>query len=190
VAVADALVSARLPADRRTQQYIDEISGFLDQKTEWELYAKLWILSKYGSSDELMRIVESCVSVWVAEEHLSRLIGGIFPRMLGSRHLGKFKALLGKSGNRWCQGVLDFHISLSTSKAQFSAVHKFLEAQNPSQPNRITHSKFLMLCSALKNSDLPEQTRVALRARHAFALEDPYYSRILGRQSGRVRRAA
>jgi hypothetical protein len=190
IAVADAVVSARLPADRRTAQYVGEISRFLDQKTEWELYAKVWILSKYGSPDELMRVVESSISVWVAEEHLSRLIGGIFPRMLGSRHVGKFKALLGKSGSRWCQGVLDFHISLNTSEAKFRAVRKFLEAPNPSQPNRITHSKFLMLCSVLKNSDLPAQTRLALRARHAFALADPYYARILGPPSGRVRRVA
>jgi hypothetical protein len=190
VAVADALVSARLPGDKRTLKHIGEVSGFLDQKTDWELYAKVWILSKYGSSDELMRIVESCVSVWVTEEHLSRLIGGIFPRMLGSKHFGKFKALLAKSGSRWCQGVLDFHTSLSTSKAIFAAVRKFLEAENPSKPNRITQSKFLMLCSALKNPDLPVEARLSLRARHAFALADPYYARILGPPSGRVRRAA
>jgi hypothetical protein len=101
IAVADALVSARLPSTQRTGRFLREISGCLDQKTEWGLYAKLWIASKYGSTQELMRLVESSVSIWISQEHLSRLVTGIYPRILNSRYLGKFKALINRSGNPW-----------------------------------------------------------------------------------------
>jgi hypothetical protein len=166
IAVADALVSARLPSTPRTGRFLREICDCLDQRTGWGLYAKLWIASKYGSTRELMRIVESSVSIWITEEHLSRLVAGIYPRILDSRYLGKFKALVTKSGNPWCRSVLDFHIGLSTTVEGFSAIRKFLSAPNPTLPNKISHSKFLMLCSALKNPYLSTTQLDSLRVSH------------------------
>lgn len=179
IAVSGALVSARLPFSDTTTHFVNEISDCLHQKNGWGLYAKLWVVSKYGSAQQLMRLIEASTSIWVTEEHLSRLVTGLYPRMIGSKYFDKFKAVISRSGNPWCHSVLDFHIELSTTSRGFNAVRKFLSAPNPRFPNKISHAKFLMLCSVLKNPNLSRDQIANLRKQHQFALADPYYRRII-----------
>ena len=173
--VAVSLVSARLPASEHTQSIIQRICSYLNQKTKWGFYAKAWVLSKYGTSEDLLAVVESGVAVWVTEEHLSRLVAGLYPRMLKSNFLEKFEVIIDRSGNRWSQDVLRFHISLSSTNTGFNAVKSFVRAPNPSQPNGISHSKFLMLCSLLNNPTIGPAATKDLKARHSFGLQDAYY---------------
>src|SRR5439155_17364804 len=128
MAVADALVSARLPADAKTRALLREICGLLDHSSTWGFYAKLWVLSKYGTSAELTRLVESSRSIWVTEEHISRLVGGLYPRLIGSSHQQKFAALIRRAGTPWSRTVLEFHEGLSTERTAFSSIRKFLYA--------------------------------------------------------------
>lgn len=190
VAVAESLVLARLPANEETAGFINEICGSLDDKTGWGLFATLWIFSKYGSASELMRLVESRASIWIAEEHLSRLVSGVYPRMIGSKEQRRFEALVSRSANAWVRNVLDFHLQLSTSAAGVKPVRRFLIAPNPSLPNKISHPKFLMLCSALKNPHLSTQDAAQLHARHRFAFTDDHYKRIIAVVSHGMRRVA
>ena len=177
--VSVALVAARLPANVRTWRLVEDICNHIDEKTTWGFYAKIWILSKYGSDRELMHVIENTRSLWITEEHLSRLAAGLYPRMINSPLRSKFENTIKRSGNRWCQDVLDFHESLATTPNGFLAVSKFVRAQNPSQPNKITHSKFLMLCSMIANPKIAPNAIKELRLSHAFALKDDYYAMIL-----------
>lgn len=173
--MATSIVEARLPADQSTRETIEAIIAGLDTTTKWGLYAALWILSKYGSESELMRLVESSTSIWTTDECLSRLVAGLHPIMNGSTHFGKFCALLSRSNNRWCQSIIDFHQGLASTTKGYTAIRGFIQARNPSLPNQISHSKFLMLLSLAKNLSIAPTAIRTLREKHAFALEDSHY---------------
>jgi len=150
VDVAVAIVAARLPKNLGTEATIKSVLSHLDEKTTWGLYAKLWLLSRYGTIDELMNLVEKTVSIWVIHEPLSRLVGGLFPRFFTTPLEGKFDAILHRAGNSWSSSVLGFHRQLASGTAGYASISKFVVAGNPSLPNRLTHSKFLMLLSLIK----------------------------------------
>lgn len=56
--VAIALVAARLPNTKTVKDEIKNIVSALNQKQPLDYYAKAWLLSKYGTPDELMIILE------------------------------------------------------------------------------------------------------------------------------------
>jgi hypothetical protein len=172
--VSIALVTARLPRNAKTQEIIGEICEGLSAAQPWSFYSKAWILSKYGTASDLMKLIESSVSLWVTEAQLSRLVGGLYPRFVGTREFTKYRALINRVGNQWCREVFSFHDSLSQDRASFAAVRSFIAAPNPSLPNRISHPKFLMLRTIFKNPHAAPALS-ALKTTHAQAMTDAYY---------------
>jgi hypothetical protein len=154
---------------------IYKIIKSLDPTTSWNFYAKAWLLSKYGSDDELMSLIETTVSLWVTQEHLSRLVAGFFPRFIGSKHRAKFEAIVRRAGNAWSTTVLQFHLELITGTKGYTAIRNFLLAKNTSLPNGISHSKFLILLSLLSNQDIAPTAVANLKKVHLRALSDAYY---------------
>ena len=173
---AVALVAARLPKTNFVANQIQNILKSLKNKNPWDWYSKAWILSKYGSQEELMELVETTVSLWVTREHLSRLAAGLFPRFLHSSHQSKFEAIILRAGNAWSMTVLQFHQELCVGTKGYTAIKSFVLATNPSLPNLTSHSKFMMLWSLLSNADIAPSAVGALKKVHALALGDPYYS--------------
>jgi hypothetical protein len=171
-----ALVTARLPKNDFVVDQIRQILKNLNDTNSWDWYSKAWLLSKYGTGDELMRLVERTVSLWVTQEHLSRLAAGLFPRFLGSAHRSKFEAIVVRAGNAWSMTVLQFHRELITGTKGYTAIKNFVLAKNKSLPNGISHSKFMMLLSLLSNSDLAPTAVENLKKVHRTALSDAYYS--------------
>lgn len=190
IAVANALVAAPLPTDRHSRQLLADICACFDGGTEWGFCTKLWLLSKYGTAAEIMRLIETSFPIWVADEHLSRLVAGMFPRLRDSRQFGKFKALVSKSGNPWCQSVMDFHEALSSTRVGFTSIYKFIRAPNSSLPNGISHAKFLMLSCALRNPFMSASMVMDLRNRHSSALKDETYRRLMPAPTKGKRKAA
>ena len=174
--VAIAMVAARLPKNTLVAGEIFKILSALDHTTNWGFYSKLWILSKYGTENELMNMIETTVSLWVTQEHLSRLVAGIFPRFLKSALRPKFEAIIQRAGNAWSIPVLQFHKDLAVGTVGYTGIKNFILANNTSQPNGISHSKFLMLLSLLGNPDIAPTAVGNLRKVHATALSDEYYS--------------
>jgi hypothetical protein len=58
----------------------------------------------------------------------------------------------------------------------YTGIKNFILAKNTSQPNGISHSKFLMLLSLLGNADIAPTVVGNLKKVHAIALSDGYYS--------------
>lgn len=179
VDIAVSIVVARLPKNPATESAIKQVLGKLEDASTWGLYAKIWLLSRYGTAADLMSLIEKTVSRWVAHEPLSRLVAGLFPRFIGSPDEAKFDAILRRAGNAWSFPALDFHRQLASGTVGFTAVRKFIAAGNPSLPNRITHSKFLMLLSLLKNSSIAPTAVTYLKKVHGWALTDQYYSTMI-----------
>ena len=171
-----ALVSARLPKTKFVNDQISEILSTLDQIKPWDFYSKVLLLSKYGTDDGLIRLIEATVSLWITQEHLSRLVAGVFPRFIGSAHRPKFEAIIRRTGSPWSMGVLQFHLDLIGGTKGYTAIQNFVLAKNSSLPNSISHSKFMILLSLLSNPDIAPTAVANLKKVHSWALSDPYYS--------------
>jgi hypothetical protein len=173
---AVAIVIARLPKDKLVEGEIAKIIASLNNNSRWEFYAKAWILSKYGTADQLMDLIETAVSVWVTSEPLSRLVAGLYPRFRDGVLQPKFEAIIRRAGNAWSQGVLQFHQQLCSGTTGYTGIQSFIRAKNTSLPNGISHPKFLMLRSLLSNGDIAPWAVKDLKTRHSLGLSDPYYS--------------
>ena len=123
-----------------------------------------------------MSMIETTVSLWITQEHLSRLVAGTFPRFAKSPHRAKFEAIIQRAGNAWSIAVLQFHKELAAGTMGYTGIKNFILAKNTSQPNGISHSKFLMLLSLLGNADIAPTVVGNLKKVHATALSDGYYS--------------
>jgi hypothetical protein len=176
--VAVAVVAARLPRSVKTWRLIEDICESFDDQNVWMLYSKLWILSKYGTEDEIMRVIEARLPIWITEEQASRLVGGMYSRFVGSAQFTTFRAIIQRSGNQGSRDVFEFYDDLVNTSAGFRAALKFVKTPNPSLPNRISHSKFLMLRAVVHNQSVTAALP-SLVARHAWALEDEYYAPLM-----------
>jgi hypothetical protein len=176
--IAVAIVSARLEKSKFVDDQIATILKCLDHTSSWGLYTKIWLLSKYGSDAEVMALIEKTVSLWVTQEHLSRLVAGLSPRFVGSSLRIKFEAIIRRAGNAWSASVLQFHNELSSGTIGYTAIKAFVFAKNASLPNTISHPKFLMLLSLLRNPDLAPAAVGNLKAVHSWALTDEYYAHL------------
>lgn len=179
VEIASALVAARLPDSSWVHDHIKEILGCLGSSSVWGLYAQVWVASKYATNDELMSIIETKASAWGSNEHLTRLVAGMFPRFFGSSLQSKFEAILRRAGGFAASSVTQFHHELSSTAGGFTAVKKFIVAPNTSLPNRISHAKFLMLLSLLRNTSIAPVATLNLKIVHALALSDPFYAHLV-----------
>ena len=168
--VAVALVGARLQKSKVVSENLQRILNLMDPQLPWGFYGGSWLLSKYGSADDLIRLIEKTVRLWATEEYLSRMVGGLLPRMMGSGLRSKFEAINRRQGNVWSQTVLQFHTSLRDDPKAYQAVSKFILAPNPTLPNKISHSKFLMLVSVLNSPYLDEAIIEKLKKAHNVAL--------------------
>lgn len=173
--IATSVVNAKLPANLQSDLLVNDIINQCDPTRIWGFYARAWLLSKYGTASALMQLIEKSTSLWVTEEYLSRLVGGLFPRFLGTSHEGKFIAIVVRAGSTWATDVMEFHQRLATSIAGYTSVKSFVSARNPSLPNRISHSKLLMLHSLLANPTIAPTAVQSLRQTHRRALADPWY---------------
>ena len=179
VDIATALVAARLPDTSYVRSHIKQILVSISSDSIWSLYAQIWIISKYGSVDELMNVVQSKTSVWSNYERLSRLVAGTMPRFLGQPDLPKFRAILRQTSNIATISVLQFHDELSTTTSGYTSIGGFIRAPNKSLPNQISHSKFLMLLSALHNPTIVPTAASHLKSIHSVALSDEYYKQLV-----------
>jgi hypothetical protein len=81
-------------------------------------------------------LIEKTVSLWVTQEHLARLVAGVFPRFIGSPHRVKYEATIRRTGNPWSMGVLQIHLDLVSGTKGFTAIKNFVLAKNSSLPKQ------------------------------------------------------
>lgn len=175
--IAVAIVSARLPYNLIVIKLLNELIYSIDIKSDWGFYTSLWLMSKYGTEDELFQLVDHGEKIWLTNEHLSRTAASVYPRFIGTKHELAVVGIMEKS-NVWARQAFHFQLALHKTVEGVTAIRKFLVARNKSLPNQISHSKFLMLASALKNTSIAPALGESLRAAHAWALKDQYYSQI------------
>jgi hypothetical protein len=167
--------------DRRCHVHIQDIIASNDQAQYYGLYSKLWLQSKYGNTEELLKTMQDTERFWVPHVRLGRLVASFLPLFHDSIEDLAFKSLLDKTLNVGVRDVYKFHIKLSLDDKLFKLMFDTLKAPNPSRGTRITHAKFLCLLSALRNPNVSVGEKATLRTNNARAFEDAYYKRIAKR---------
>jgi hypothetical protein len=84
-----------------------------------------------------------------------------------------------RAGNAWASAVLDFHRELALEPTGYTAAKNFILALNTSFPNLLSHSKFLMLLSLLRNPDIAPYASGALKTKHNRALSDAFCMKLV-----------
>jgi hypothetical protein len=139
------------------------------------LYSRIWMLSKYGNRKTLHNCIVQYQSQWSGDPWLGRLIGGLYPIFIGSRHESNFRLLIANSENSDAQRVFAFHDDLRRDPKAFAKSFAFLKAPNPSKGTGIMHSKLMLIMSALANTAVPKAMRDSLVAAHTRPWADVYY---------------
>ncbi|WP_082474877.1 RNA-directed DNA polymerase [Sphingomonas sp. Leaf343] len=177
VEMANFLVET-LVMTRHSDAAIKQIVASNDPRNYFGLYSKLWLLSKYGGTSDLLFTLQSTISLWSPHERLGRLAASFTPLFRGSPDEIPFKNLLAGSLNPGVRDTYKFHVKLSQDPKTFALMFDSLKAPNPSRGTGITHPKFLCLLSALLNTSAPPARVIALKSNHAKAFTDSYYKAI------------
>ena len=155
-----------------------QLSFFIDSFEKHEpfgLYARLWLISRFGTIDQLKNEIDSTNLVWSRHRHLSRLVAGFYGIFRLTPHFLSFRAFVAKWGGVESALIFDFHESVSDTKAGYKAVEKFILAANTTLPNEISHAKTLILASMLANPHVPKIDRAKLLASAGRMMADNYY---------------
>jgi hypothetical protein len=179
ITIATSLVNARLPASLKTDLLITNIVRLLNPHHSCGLFAILWILSKYGTERDILEVCVTYHKVWAASEPLSRLVGGLYPRMLKTTSFDGYIEMTKRFSNQWLRAVLEFYISISQTQAGYNSVSKFLLAANSSLLNKISHPKFLMILAVCHNSTLSPNTVAHIKKCHSYGLSDDFYRLVI-----------
>lgn len=178
VEIANHLVETTVTTTSQLHFHINRIINACDVDDYFGLYCKLWLLSKYGSTADLLSAILSSTPRWAQHERLGRLVGAFSPLFVGTPELQQYKAILFDTRNDGCRDTYKFHANLSTSRTTFDSMYDALKNPNPSRGTGITHAKFLCLISALQNTGAPAAQKAVLVTNNSRAWRDIYYRRI------------
>lgn len=172
----ESFVEANTPRNASTDRFVKIISKNLYQrKSAIDVYALLWINSKYGTAPNILNYLRLTFDIWRADAVLGRLVGGMAP-ILGADNLtGDLEKLVDNSRNSDTFEVFSFHYNLVHDAKSVVAIKSIVSAANPTKPLGITHPKFLVLLSALQNVHLKDGQKIQLLKNHKAALLDKYY---------------
>jgi hypothetical protein len=136
-------------------------------------YSGLWILSKYGTQRQVMNAIDETYPVWQSDYHLGRLVAAL-ESMISVSSRGHYFGLLRASRNVGASEVSAFYDDILTEPKATRGILRFLRANNKN-PNRISHSKWLVRLYVLNSPVVPAATKVMLKNAHSMALSDRYY---------------
>ncbi|BAI74353.1 hypothetical protein AZL_a08220 (plasmid) [Azospirillum sp. B510] len=180
VSMANNLVET-LVESKRCHLYIKDIIESNDQKQYFGLYSKLWLQSKYGTTDELLMTLRDTEFFWVPHQRLGRLVASFYPLFQNSAEETAFKELLGRTFNPGVREVYKFHASLLKEKDVFNHMFDALKSPNTTRGTGITHAKFLCLLSALRNMSATSHQITVLKTKNYLVFKDCYYKSIAKR---------
>ncbi len=167
----------RAPRRVGPERYLRRIADELSEDGFFGIYSKLWILSKYGTTDELLEVVRRTQPIWNGDHRLGRLVGGLRPLFENSPRYADLQRLIARSRNASASETWRFHGRLSQDAATFKGMYNALKSPNVSKATGITHPKFLLLLSALRNQAAPLAQRKTLVRENRVVWRDYFYRR-------------
>lgn len=148
-----------------------------DREAPFELFARLWLLSRFYSPVELKAEIDATNRIWSRHPFLARTVAGFYGLFRGTPHFPSFEAFVRKWGGPEAIALLDFHETLATTPAIYQAVDVFIKAGNPSMANKITHAKTLMFATMLSNPTIGKLQKAKRLGGCGDMMTDIYYRR-------------
>ena len=163
----------------KNQKFDDQIKSFVAWCTSRDRHlffeCAFAIASKFFSTSEILEMATSSFSQWRGNFWLARCVSGLYPRMIGTSEAASFVQLVQRSDSIEAQAVLDFHMKLAEGEADFCKIHLgYLKSGNPTFPNKLIHSKVLILLS-LYNGKFDKVVTQKIVNSHAILKADPFY---------------
>ena len=121
VDLVNNLVETKIKSERGHGESIGNIIDYLDNKSYYGVYSGIWLRSKYGDPLDLLEFVDSSESVWISDNWLGRLVGGIAPLFMETEYEHEYKERINHSRNAGVREAYKFHAQLSSDLSTFRA---------------------------------------------------------------------
>ena len=178
--ITETVISPSMPELIAIRALVDEFPV----ETEFQLYGKILLASKYLSDRQLLQILSATQGRWRTDPWVARLVGACYPRFINSASMAGFRAMANNSGCVPSAQTFDFHERLHTEPAHFDKVYNYIKAGNPSKRIGTTHFRFLMAISAISNPAADPKKRNTIIANLGRAWADSFYRTIASLASG------
>ncbi|MFE0754022.1 RNA-directed DNA polymerase [Inquilinus sp. NPDC058860] len=164
-----------------SKELILEIKGFIEFLTEknttFTIYSAILIASRFLKPGEILKIIETSYNTWRSDYWLSRVVGGLSPRMFGNNQINKkFEAIVRLSGSQDAQAVLDFHIKIRSDVNSVAKIFSYAKSENYTYPQNIYYPKALIILSIYRNKQASHYLSKILST-HKSLSEDDFYKR-------------
>jgi hypothetical protein len=186
VEFANELVDSTCQFDQLALDKIEAlVNRMVAQKAENMLYAAFKILSKIGNAELISRHIESTYDHWKTDYFNGRVIGSLWPIVFETERQATYESMLKRSRNAGAMEVVNYLMLVGNNRDEFMSIRKIITASNNSFPNKISHSKFIVLHSILQGHAVGLEEKQELRLRHWAATKDPYYASVLDPSTSR-----
>jgi hypothetical protein len=155
---------------------LDFLIDSFERQQPFELFCRLWLISRFKSPTELKSEIDATNLIWSRHHFLSRTVSGFSGLFRTTAHLPSYEAFSRKWGGPEAATLLDFHDLISAPGGVYGGVKVFIEAKNTTLPNKISHSKSLILASMLCNGAIPKLERAKVLGLHSAMMKDKYYN--------------
>ncbi len=143
-----------------------------ERKEAWS-YAAIWILSKYGTQKQIRRAIMQTYDVWRSDYSFGRLVASLYAVINDGASL---RELIRSARNSGADEMLDFLDAVHSDKKKTVALLNILLKNNPSFPNKVSHSKWTVLLSVLRSPVVDKALKMRLKNVHQVALSDRCYA--------------
>lgn len=174
ILITTSLVSAKMTEPLSAADF-----GFLlhslDREKPFELYCRLWLISRFRDAPALRVEIDQTREVWSRHRFLSRTVAGFYGLFRGTPAITAFEASVRRWGGADAVSVLEFHERIGTTAPAVYSIGDFIGAPNGSLPVKISHSKTLMLMSIMNNGAYAKFKKAKLLGIHHEMMDDVYY---------------
>jgi hypothetical protein len=178
IEIAGSLVSSRIEFNIKNCMMLDDVIGLLDVKHSWQLHSAILISSKYSEKNVFAKLLLSTATLWQKNIFTVRLVCASAARCFGMSQYNTIYNTIMRDIPAVARGPWEFVAELEANPNKVRQIAKFLRANNPTEPAGISHGKFLLLLSALRNAALTKQEVHQLVRGHFAVRNDPFYMRL------------
>lgn len=165
---------------------INDLINYLINGNKSEIHSALRLITKFGSEDDILNTVLATKEKWKNDEFLGRAAAATYAFLYSNKNITKFNQIANTVTNKGFEKVFKFLISVKSEHSAFIKISKNLYSANFTKPNKITHSKFAVLLSALTNKSLTAVELTKLTREYSGLKKDIYYKLIINRKFNRI----
>jgi len=169
---AKCIVDLNCPNTKFIRELTNDISRKIVKRGRVGFVATTWLMSKYGSELQLLRILRDEFHTWAGDPWVGRQVGALYPRFI-SRKTSKesFLSLVRNSRNAGAQEVYKYNSEILSSLSASTKLYRYLQAKNPSLPRQMMHQKVLLFITFMHSGAAVAQKTALKKHFSAFHLD-------------------